>query len=521
MNDQLNQRVWNATSLNWEPVLAERGIGIVDMAYSPDEKKIALASSGAQIDIADPSDLQVLGTITYPEGVGHAYDVYTVAWSPDGTRVVGGSLNGAVRVWDITDVSTPQMLFDLKANEQAEIDPNASAVVELRYSETGNTLMAISADGTVRLWDVGTGEVLQTLPLGVSLHGAALSPDGRELAYGDLSNDAAPEIICFAQWDIPDRQNGTLRLTPCSRDIVTINWSSSGAMIASGHFDRKVRIWDANTNQLLHTLSGHTEYITSLAWSPDESLVAAGSADKTVHVWNVNTGGELFILSGHTSTVTAIIWSLDGTEIITIGLSGLENLRVYDSNTGTLISASGIGGGIKAIWNPDESILGVANVVGIVEFLDAASLEQISMIEVPNWEEGGMGADFYAMAWQPNGGHIATGSLDGTVRIWDIDTQTILFELQGNDSDELAYDKGAVVELRYSESGDTLMAISTDGTIRSWNANTGEVMQTTQLGATLYDAALSPDGCKLTFGVLSNGVEPEIIGVEGLDIPCD
>ncbi len=57
--------------------------------------------------------------------------------------------------------------------------------------------------------------------------------------------------------------------------------------------------------------------------------------------------------------------------------------------------------------------------------------------------------------------------------------------------------------------------------IRSWNANTGEVTQTTQLGITLYDAALSPDGCKLTFGVLGNGVEPEIVGVEGLDIPCD
>ena len=69
-----------------------------------------------------------------------------------------------------------------------------------------------------------------------------------------------------------------------------------------------VRVWDANTGLPLAVLQGHTNYVTSVNWSPDGTKLASGSWDKTVRVWNdvTNTGSQLAVLEGHTSDVTSV-----------------------------------------------------------------------------------------------------------------------------------------------------------------------------------------------------------------------
>ena len=134
-----------------------------------------------------------------------------------------------------------------------------------------------SGDDTVRLWDVGTGTLQNTLTGHTSLvYSVAFSPDGTMLASGGRDDTVR-------LWDVA---TGTLRNTLQHTSIVwSVAFSPDGTMLASGSGDNTVRLWDATTGNLTNTLTGHTAPVRSVAYSPDGSTLASGSGDGTVLLW--------------------------------------------------------------------------------------------------------------------------------------------------------------------------------------------------------------------------------------------
>ena len=111
----------------------------------------------------------------------------------------------------------------------------------LASASTAERLLASgSPDGTIRLWDVASGQLVRTLEghTGWWVTSVAFSPDGRLLASG--------------------------------------SWNST-----------IIRLWDVASGQLVRTLEGHTDEVTSVAFSPDGRLLASGSGDGTVRLWGV------------------------------------------------------------------------------------------------------------------------------------------------------------------------------------------------------------------------------------------
>jgi WD40 repeat protein len=115
-------------------------------------------------------------------------------------------------------------------------------VYSVSWSPDGNRLATASNDGTVRVWDAGSGGQLLTITV---------------IAEGSRSQ------------------------------VWNASWSPDGHWLASGSDDGTARIWDANTGKELLTLRGHSCAVTSVAWSPDSKRLVIGSEDHTAKVWAI------------------------------------------------------------------------------------------------------------------------------------------------------------------------------------------------------------------------------------------
>ena len=152
-------------------------------------------------------------------------------------------------------------------------------VRSVSFSSDGSILVSGGDDGTIKLWDVNTGQLKTTLRLGSSVHSVSFSPDGSILASG--GNDNTVKL-----WDMNTGQlKATLRHESSVRSV---SFSPDGSILASGSDDNTVQLWDVNTGQLKTTLKGHASSVSSVSFSPDGSILASGSDDKTIMLWNVS-----------------------------------------------------------------------------------------------------------------------------------------------------------------------------------------------------------------------------------------
>src|SRR5436190_483759 len=96
--------------------------------------------------------------------------------------------------------------------------------------------------------------------------------------------------------------------------VTSIAFSPDGKQIASGSWDKTIRVWDAQTGQVVSgPFEGHTDYVTSVAFSPDGKQIASGSWDKTIRVWDAQTGQVVSgPFEGHTSYVICVAFSSNG-----------------------------------------------------------------------------------------------------------------------------------------------------------------------------------------------------------------
>jgi dipeptidyl aminopeptidase/acylaminoacyl peptidase len=224
----------------------------------------------------------------------------SVAFSPDGKRIVSGGFSGTFTIWDAA-TGNPTTVF-------RGPKPHVTAIAMAISPDGKHLATSGGVDKTVRIWDMARGEEVMTLKGHDSLvHCAAFSPDGRLLASG-----AGDPNIKIWEW-ATGRESMTLRGHE-GGIITSVAFSPDGMHIAStSQQDAAARLWNVVTGTMLMTFR-HADGVTSAAFSPDGKRIITGSHDRTVRVWDAATGAELLTLRAG-FVVDAVTFSPDGKTI--------------------------------------------------------------------------------------------------------------------------------------------------------------------------------------------------------------
>jgi WD40 repeat protein len=207
---------------------------------------------------------------------GHSEWVNSVAFSNDGTRVVSGSLDSTVRVWDSSS-----------GTEVLRLDGHNSYVNSVAFSSDGSRIVSGSRDKTVRVWDSPSGaEVMKLIGHSAGVLSVAFSKDGTRIVSGSQDNTARV-------WDSSSGAE-VLKLDGHSRWVYSVAFSNDDAHIVSGHYDNTVHIWDSSSGAEMLKLDRHSLAVRSVAFSNDDTCIVSASDDRTIRVWNSPSGAELF-----------------------------------------------------------------------------------------------------------------------------------------------------------------------------------------------------------------------------------
>jgi len=281
--------------------------------------------------------------------------VMAVAYSPDGKNVVGEIENEGIRLWDPrTGESKKTLTGEGETGSAAEI------------SQSGATAAEITADETVRLWSIGSGEH-RVVPLGDrKARAIGLSGNGEILAI-----DCGDEIVLLNAGDLKTRRTLTgfkdkvthlalsvdggllavstadgavnvwnasdgspRQVSAAGREVSALRFEPQNRMLAVAWIDGTVLLWDLENKALSFESKKHQGPVNTIAFSQDGRLMATGGDDRTAIIWEIALGKVRRNLKGHDLAITSLAFSPDG-QTLAVG-SGNASVVLWDVARGKL-----------------------------------------------------------------------------------------------------------------------------------------------------------------------------------------
>jgi WD40 repeat protein len=427
---------------------------------------------------------------------GHTGSVWSVAFSPDGTRLVTGCNDRTAKVWD---ARTGTLLLELKGHTER-------TVTSMAFSPDGTRLVTGGGQwnmpGKVKVWDARTGTPLLELKGHMfAVESVAFSPDGKRIASTtgtQVDKGGRPEWSGEVRlWDAANGKE-LLTFSGLPHWANTVAFSPDGKYLAAGLGDLavlaparpgEVRVWDAATGREIHNLRGHTFWVTSVAFSPDSRHVASAGADRTVRVWDLKTGQEVLTLRGHSRWVRAVAFSPDGKLLASAGDD--QSVKIWDAATGNeVLTLRGHSHPVLAItFCPDSrrlaSATGRSNGPGEVNTWDITTSQEARTLR-------GHTGQVTSVAFSPDSKVLASVSMStgsakpGEALLWDL-----------ADGRKVKTIRGCFIgfpRVTFSPDGRMIATAGKEG-VEFWDRVTGQRLPVLPMGAHPYfGLALSPDG---------------------------
>jgi len=506
---------------------------------SPDGALVATVSDSGVLQICDTEG----GAPGYICEGGSVAFSQPCQFSPDSTRILGGGLDGAVRLWD---VRSGKLLRTLSAHK--------GPVSSVRFNPDGSRAISASLDGTACLWDLASDVPLATVdPKTGALVKAFFSPSDSMFATVSQTNQIkiwnratlAELLECPGQMaafdgedllaavskdgrvSIWDPSAGTCRSQfVAGGSILRIRFSESSENVITASSDGNAKLWDVGSGRLIRRYS-HGAPLLDAAFARDETVIVTSSFGNEFIVWDLETGGILNRMRGRGRSLSSVDYALDGHLMVTA--TNEEYFQVWDPlyQTGRRLLGRGRSGATLLLTGTSS---GKSNVIGFVSGFNDIQLVPVDgagprvaysgNIKTPSpfrggalredgtemaaildpfvpvvWDLGrqdfvqllGHEGDVESVAFAAAEPRVVTASTDMTARVWDTKSGTCLTILRGH--------RDGVFSASFSPDGTRILTASTDGSAKVWDGETStELLSLEGHAAPLRSAAFSVDG---------------------------
>jgi WD40 repeat protein len=340
---------------------------------------------------------------------------------------------------------------------------HAASVDFVRFGPRAGQVISGGADGEIKTWnlatDPSTGRTLARMPAGLSA--MQVSQDRHWLAAG--GQDGRLILRCLTTDGLA---GPPIELRGHGKRVECLTFSSDNRWLVSAGFDATARRWDLNAADIGASsvvFVGHRLTIAGTAISPDGHWLVTGGFDEPVRVWDLEgleSNGPVALLKDHHGAVRALTFSPSGDLLATGDARGAVRVYRFPGPTSPVETFTDRAKFIRAIAFCDGGsrlIAASADGVASVWSLDPKS-------KVPAVELRGHLEDITTFSLSPDGRRVATGSLDRTVRLWDLQVAN-----PSGTSIVLRGHEEAVNAVAFDPCGRWLVSAGFDRTLRAWD----------------------------------------------------
>jgi WD40 repeat protein len=285
---------------------------IKQVAWSPDGTILA-ATCGTTVRLYVGS----FGNQPAHTLASHTGEVTGIAFSPDNASLVSVSADNTVKIWDIS-------VIQITVSEMASIALRKDGISTVNYDPRGKFIATGGDDGALCLWDADS----QKLVTEFKGHQKAVSAVTFAIRGNVLASGGKDHTVRL--WDATAETEGTIIGTH-DDEVWAVCANPPGTMIASSCKDGSVRLWDALSGNQYASLQAHDGGTTCVTFSPYGELMATGGADNKVRVWDVqrllankqaDPAKAIVVLDGHQQPVTSLDFNPPGTLLASGGQDG-------------------------------------------------------------------------------------------------------------------------------------------------------------------------------------------------------
>lgn len=391
--------------------------------FHPGNRFLLSASSDGTVIVWDVFTGDQLANFT-----AHGEQVLRALFSPDGNLIASGDFQGGIMVWNWGNQA---ILW--------RVDQGDDMTQALRFSPQGDYLMVADQTNIYQYAALSGAKIKQWTP-GGNIQFSAFSTDTQYFATGNFA-----DLSYFFLTPSATTPTRIFQEDSGQALLYSMNFSKNNPLLATGGFDKSVKIWDLNGKRILQTLSGHQQPVSCVQFSNTGQYLASGSWDNEIKIWLIDSGENFRSFSGKSNLITALA------------------------------------------YNPLSDQLAQGGSDHLIHLWDFAHEPAIQTLDIHQ-------SEITALAYHPSGKYLATASRDNLIKIIDPNS--------GSLQQTLSDHQGQVIDLAYSPNGKYLASAGTDGLVMVWESRTGKKLTNLygQSEKGVVSVAFSPDGNWLAAG---------------------